>query len=399
MNSMTARLLTIGFILLWGCSLPHAVRAQTPAAISYGSIAPAESSAVLAASSEQYAPIFVAQNGSPATIAPIPSTPVTLPPVSPAVALPPFDPYAIPTQSSLFGSILPIGNSASAGQSPPSGIYSGNFDRFVPETYEAMRRFRDATSFEYTHLPRGKGTDAFGMDEIDMRMQLAFPCRLIPDNGKTGYLYVAPAGSLVWWNGPVSKPGNPGMSPNGFGAFLDVGMQPRFNETFGLVAWGRVGVFSDFEKVSSKAFRYQGRLEGIVHTSPQMQIHGGIIYYGRSRVKMLPTGGVVWTPNEDWILKLVFPDPKVSRRLWTGQQADWWGYVHADYTGGCWDISGLGLTDYNDIRLGMGVEFAAQNQIGGYFEFGGSFARELYSNGHRWASPPSVLYLKTGFIF
>ena len=395
---MTARLLTIGFALLFGCLLPNAVRAQTPAAISYGSIAPAESSAVLAAGAEQYAPILVAQNLSPATIAPIPSTPAALPATSPSVALPPFDPYAVPSQTPLFGSILPIGNpSTSVGQTPPSGIYSGNFDRFVPETYEAMRRFRDATSFEYTHLPGGSGASAFGMDEIDMRMQLAFPCRFIPDNGKPGYLYIAPAGSLVWWNGPVGQLYH--MSPNGFGAFLDVGMQPKFNETFGLIAWGRVGLFSDFEKVSSDALRFQGRLEGTVRTSPQMQIQGGMIYYGRARIKMLPTGGVVWTPNEDWVLKLIFPNPKVSRRLWTGPQADWWGYVHADYAGGSWDISGPGLTDYNDIRLGMGIEFAAQNQIGGYFEFGGSFARELYSNGHRWASPPTVLYLKTGFIF
>jgi len=180
---------------------------------------------------------------------------------------------------------------------------------------------------------------------------------------------------------------------------LDIGMQPQFNETFGLIAWGRVGVFSDFEKVSSDAFRFQGRLEGTVKTSPQLKVHGGVIYYGRSRVKMLPTAGVVWTPNDDWVLKLIFPNPKVSRRLWTGPQADWWGYVHMDYAGGSWDIHGLGLTDYNDVRLGVGVEFAAPNRMGGYFEFGGSFARELYSHGDSWASPPTVLYLKTGFIF
>ena len=394
MDTMTPRIVAIGLTLIFGHLLPEGLRAQTPAAISYGSIAPAESSTALGA---QYAPILVAQNTLPAQIAPISNTPAPLSTVSPSV-LPPFDPYATPAQTTWFDSILSVGNSrgTSIGQSPPSGIYSGNFDRFVPETYEAMRRFRDATSFEYTHLPRGGKENGFGMDEIDLRMQLAFPCRFIPDNGKTGFLYVAPSGSLVWWNGPA---GLPDMSPNGFGAFVDVGMQPQFNETFGLIAWGRVGIFSDFENVSSDAFRFQGRLEGVVNASPQIQVHGGVIYYGRSRVKMLPTGGVVWRPDDDWVLKLIFPNPKVSRRLWTGPQADWWGYVHMDYAGGSWDISGLGLTDYNDVRLGMGVEFAAPNQMGGYVEFGGSFARELYSNGHRWANLPSVLYLKTGIIF
>jgi hypothetical protein len=280
-----------------------------------------------------------------------------------------------------------------------SNVYSGNFDRFVPETYEAVRRFRDATSFEYTHLPRtGNKQKAFGMDEIDMRMQLAFPCRFVPNNGRTGTFYVAPGGSLVWWNGPTS----PEMSPNGFGAFLDLGVQPKFNDVFSLNAWGRLGVFSDFANVTSDAVRYQGRLEGVGAISPQVQLHAGVIYYGRSRVKLLPTVGLVWTPDENWVLRLVFPNPKVSRRLWTGPQADWWGYVLMDYAKGnwSWDIKPQdGLTDYNDIRLGAGIEFATPNRVGGYFEFGGSFDRELYSSGHRLQRPPSALYLKMGFIF
>ena len=71
-----------------------------------------------------------------------------------------------------------------------------------------------------------------------------------------------------------------------------------------------------------------------------------------------------------------------------------------DYAGGSWDISGhSGLTDYNDIRLGLGIEFAMPNRIGGYFEFGGSFDRELYFERQRQINPPTVLYLKTGFIF
>jgi len=346
---MLARFVAISFVLIFGSLLPEVLCAQTPAVLSYGSIVP--SSTVLAANTEQYTPILLAQTPAPITpFSPPPALPAT-PPVAPSF----FDPYAVPSQAP--HSIFSIGNS-SVGQSPPSGIYSGNFDRFVPETYEAMRRFRDATSFEYTHLPRGKEDHAFGMDEIQMRMQLAFPCRWIPDHGGTGYLYVAPAGSLVWWNGPA---GPPNMSPNGFGAFLDVGVQPKFNETFGLVAWGRVGLFSDFEKVTSDAWRFQGRLEGVAKISPQLEARGGVIYYGRSRVKMLPTVGVVWTPNDDWVLKLIFPNPKVSRRLWTGPQSDLWGYVHLDYAGGSWDIKGCGLTDYNDIRLGAGIEFARTN--------------------------------------
>ena len=388
---MAERFLTIGSLLMLGMGLFSGVAgAQTPAAINYGSLVPPTGS-----------PILVAQTSLPAPITPAPVTPAAPPVAAPALMLPPLDPYSSPAQTSWFNSLMPVGNTGTSGlgQSPPNNIYSGNFDRFFPETYEAMRRFRTATSFQYTHLPRGSKENGFGMDEIDIRMQLGIPCRFIPDNGRTGFLYIAPGGSLAWWNGPAGW-GTPAehMSPNGFGAFLDVGVQPRFNESFGLIAWGRVGVFSDFENVTSDALRYQGRLEGVFHSSSQMQVHAGVIYYGRSRVKILPTLGVVWTPDEDWVLKLVFPNPKVSYRLWKGPQGDLWSYVHMEYAGGSWDIKGLGQTDYNDVRLGVGVEFGTLSRVGGYFEFGGSFSRELYYGGHSM-SLPSAMYLKTGFIF
>ena len=327
--------------------------------------------------------------------------------------LQPMDPYAVPTSTSLFGgsgsstASTPLFNSGNFGSqstaqnygqsSTASGVYSGNFDRFVPETYDAMRRFREATSFEFLYLPGGNKSNSFGLTEIDLRMQLAIPCRFIPTNGTgQGFFYVAPGGGVAWWDGPV---GPPDMSPNGFKAFLDFGVRPQFNDVFGLNAWFRFGVFSDFKDVSSKSLRYQGRIEGIFNVSREVQIFAGIIYMDRARVKIMPTGGVVWTPRDDLVLKLVFPNPKISKRLWNNGNSEWWGYVQADYGGDSWSIKGLGKTDYNDIRVGIGLEFETISRVGGYFEFGGSFGREIYSNHTKWASPPDVIYLKTGFVF
>ena len=395
---MTARFLSMGFVLIFGgLFLSASIVAQTPAPITYGSIAPSENASLFSAISQQSSPVYyLAQSTSPAPIAPPTTSPSIPPPVNPSAILPQFDPYAVPAQTTWFNSLFPTGTGPSGlGQSPPSSVYSGNFDRFVPETYEAIRRFRNATSFQYTHLPRGKKSRGFGMDEIDIRMQLAFPCRLVPDNGRTGYVYLTPGGSLVWWNGPNS----PDMPPSAFSSFLDFGIEPRFNDAFGLIAWGRIGVFSDYQNVTTDAFRYQGRLEGVFTASPRTQFHAGVIYYGRARVKIMPTLGVVWTPDDDWVLKLIFPNPKVMYRFHRGPQADWWAYTHMEYAGGSWDIKGYnGLTDYNDLRLGMGVEFATPGQVRGYFEFGGSVARELYNSEHRQGLP-SVLYLKMGVTF
>ncbi|MDR2115947.1 MAG: hypothetical protein LBP87_06170 [Planctomycetaceae bacterium] len=367
-----------------------------------------------------YNPVFIAQNTSSGTISPnnpnISAQPViTTPPTTSAspiltnpastssisasslLSLQPFDPYATPYSSfgsPLLGSASYNGNSGYIGK---SGIYSGNFEQFVPETYAAMRRFREATRFDYTFLPGGNKSNSFGMNEIDIRMQLGIPCRYIPSGSSgTGFFYVAPGANLVWWEGPV---GPPHFSPNGFGAFVDFGMQPQFNDVFSLNAWFRLGLFSDFEHVSSEAFRYQGRFEGIFNVSQNVQISVGIIYLDRVRHKIIPTGGIIWTPRDDLVLKLIFPNPKISKRLWNSGNAEWWGYFQGDYGGGSWSIDGIGQTDYNDIRIGVGLEFETLTRVGGYLEFGGSFARELYSNNNKWAEPPNVLYIKTGFIF
>jgi hypothetical protein len=364
-------------------------------------------------------PVFVAQNSEVHTVTPsitgsIPTgsadsvfipTPILTPstPVNgSSLILQPFDPYAVPTSlpTTSGSTILGLGTASYNGNSAPvgsSGIYSGNFERLVPETYEAMRRFREATRFDFAYLPGGKKSNSFGMSEINLRLQLGFPCRFIPSNGSgTGFFYVAPGANLLWWNGPA---GPPHMSPNGFGAFLDFGMQPQFNEVFSLNAWFRFGVFSDFKRISSDSFSYQGRLEGLFNVDPKIQIIAGIIYLDRQRHKILPTVGVVWTLRDDLVLKLTFPNPKISKRLWNSGSAEWWGYVQGDYGGGCWSIDGIGRTDYNDVKIGAGIEFETQTRIGGYFECGGSFARELYSHGQKWAKPPNVLYLKTGIIF
>jgi hypothetical protein len=366
--------------------------------IGYGSNGSTPSDIVLNFNPNSYSPILVAQNTPTGTIV-TPTQPVitTPPPVSASSPLfqQPFDPYATPNSSFVSsGSTSYNGNSGYTGN---SGIYSGNFEQFVPETYQAMRRFREATRFDYTLLPGGDKANSFGLNEIDIRMQLGIPCRFIPNSGSgTGFFYVAPGANLVWWDGPA---GPPHMSPNGFGAFLDFGMQPQFNEVFSLNAWFRLGLFSDFKHVSSDAFRYQGRFEGIFNVSPNVQISAGVIYLDRVRNKIMPTGGVIWSPRDDLVLKLVFPNPKISKRLWNSGNAEWWGYVQGDYGGGSWSIDGIGKTDYNDIRIGAGLEFETLTRIGGYVELGGSFGRELYSQHQKWAKPSNVLYFKTGFIF
>jgi len=369
---------------------------STPGAAQYGSIG--------LSFNDSYSPgtLLVAQNTSvaPATITPVsPTTTLTTP--SATAPYTSIDPYAVPNNTSPSPWTGVLGTLPSANGSEPK-VYSGNMEQFFPETYQAMRRFREATSVNYTFIPAGNKDEwnYFGVNEFDFRMQLGFPSRFIPNSGPgctgPGFFYVAPGGSLLWWDGP--DVGEPGMSPNGFSASLDIGMTPQFNETFSLDAWFRFGVFSDFNKANANSLRYQGRLAGMFNVSRQFKVVAGILYMDRARIKLLPTGGVIWTPREDIILRLTFPNPKLSMRIYNTGRVEWWGYLQGDYGGGSWTIDGE-KTDYNDIRIGLGVEFETLTKVGGFFEVGGAFNREIYSYGNAWCKPNSMVYLKTGFVF
>ncbi|GHT10681.1 hypothetical protein FACS1894170_03180 [Planctomycetales bacterium] len=401
-------LLRLAGIIVLALLLPYQASAQVPAPIQYGSIGSTDFSvaakpADIVAPVLDFSPIYVAQNTAPAAISTTP--PPVAPPLTAQQTLPAFDPYQTSASSwfSSFGQTASPASSSALGQPSSLGQSSsslGSFDKYTSNTVQSIRRFREATSFDFSYLPGGNKVNSFGLGQADVQMRLAFPCRFIPNNtgasSGTGWFYVVPGASFFWFDGPV---GPPDMSANAFGTYLKFGTEPQFNNVFGLRAWGQLGIFSDYHKITSDAFRFSGDLEGTVQISPQMQIVAGVLYLGRERIRVLPTGGLIYRPSEDWTLRLVFPNPKITKHLWKGQYADVSGYIDADYCGNTWDIKYIGATDYNDIRVGTGLEFVTPRKIAGYFEFGGSFARELYSNGQRWCKAPEVLYLKTGFVF
>ena len=126
--------------------------------------------------------------------------------------------------------------------------------------------------------------------------------------------------------------------------------------------------------------------------SPHMTLKAGVWYLDRVQVKILPAGGLVWTPNADIYFNILFPNPKIAKRLTTWGNTEWWLYASGDYGGGTWTIKrNTGLRrrrvhpadgtytrfDYNDIRVAVGLEFKTPRQLEGHFEVGLSCSRQL----------------------
>ena len=102
-----------------------------------------------------------------------------------------------------------------------------------------------------------------------------------------------------------------------------------------------------------------GRGLGVITLTPTVQIAAGVVYIDRVQIKLLPAGGIIWTPNPDARYEILFPNPKLARRWTTIGNTDVWLYATGEYGGGSWTIQRIGFTDqadYNDIRVGGGIE-------------------------------------------
>jgi phospholipase/lecithinase/hemolysin len=142
------------------------------------------------------------------------------------------------------------------------------------------------------------------------------------------------------------------------------------------------GLYTDFKDVNFESFKMRGRALAIVAFSKQFQIVGGVMYVNRNRIKLLPAGGVIWNPSDDFRCFLVFPQPKVSYRLATLGDTQVWGYVAGEFGGGRWEIGGANDTtaislDYTDIRVLAGVECVCGPRLKEHVEVGYVFSRKI----------------------
>jgi len=332
----------------------------------------------------------------PVTPGAVPGPSVTYP--GPGAIQPPpsaWDPYAPP------GSMPPPAlTSPSYSSSPTSPTMP---DWAMPAK---MQRFLDELRMDYHYLsPRG--SKKFGTNDLELTSTFAFPMFY---NTETP-LRVTPGFAFHWWEGPSQQgaviPGILGrLPPRVYDAYLDATWDPHVVGPLGAELGVRVGVYSDFQKVTSDSLRYMGHGLFVWDMPPNLTLKGGIVYLDRVRIKILPAGGVVWKPHKDLEFDLIFPYPKISRRMTTFGNTDWRIYVRGEYGGGSWAIKPdkiagpVDQVDYNDLRCALGFEFERASRLSGLTEIGLAFDRELVvrSTGAKY-SPSTTIFLRAGLVY
>ncbi len=303
-----------------------------------------------------------------------------------------------------------IGESTASFVIPPVMSDDPVFNPITPATSEEettiqkVFKYRGDASASYLFVP--KGDDAgLGMHEVEGRLLFAFPWETMRERTclNNGYFLLTPSFKYNHWS-QSNVPSAPFEMPDStFDAGLTTLLTTQLRDLEVKVELS-VGLASSFKKVDGDAFYIRGRAMGAlpIDNDKQVQATGGLIYYDRIEYKIVPSGGIIWRPNEQNVVRLVYPDPRWSRYLTKLNETDWWFYIGGEIGGGRWlieDRAGRSFnTDYNDYRVGLGLTFDCVKMKGG-FEVGGAFGRKLVSKQGVWYEPKDSVYLKTGFLF
>jgi hypothetical protein len=381
---------------------------------------------------------------TPGTFAPAPVTPYSSP-VGSGVAPASANPQTYVSPGSGFGppgSVSPFNPNATL---PPPGSYSGTLpppspglDPYATPGYtpapllaqdpyfnygatpipmQAMTKFLQDIRLDY-HWFLGHGDHELGINDFDLSATFAIP---IFGNPNTPLL-VTPGFGLQLWEGPVSvlstPPNDPpaaDLPPQTYDGYIDTAWKPQISQAFGGDLSFRIGLYSDFTTTTTSSIRFTGTALGVISLSPSFKIKAGIWYIDRLQIKLLPAGGIVWTPNPEWEFNILFPNPKIRMHWRNFGSTDWWIYCAGDYGGGSWTIKRANIPgisdpvvagqndafDYDDIRVSVGLEFSTPRNFNGWFEMGGAFARQIhYRSGFPDNFfPNNALFLRAGLAY
>jgi hypothetical protein len=108
---------------------------------------------------------------------------------------------------------------------------------------------------------------------------------------------------------------------------------------------------ADFRRsLDSNAYMFDGRVVLFYQASAQWRLAMGAAYWNRVTDLIIPYGGVIWTPNDQWELRLLFPKARISRywgRVW-GKNL--WTYGTLGYDLQAWQV---GIQDPSHIKTRM----------------------------------------------
>ncbi len=252
------------------------------------------------------------------------------------------------------------------------------------------------SSSEFTWLFSGSDAHDFGIFDIELKEIFGFPCPT-----RQSPLIVTPGFAVHFFDGP-KEPDLPGQV---YDAYMQFRWMRQLGPRWGVDLAVTPGWYSDWEQGSHRALRISGYGAGRFTWTPQLKIALGVAYLDREDLNVLPVGGLIWTPREDWNFELVAPRPRIAWRAGprspSKAEEESWLYLAGELGGGAWAIqraSGANdLVSYHDYRVILGTEHKKAGRSTGWTEVGYVFWRKLeYRSGPEEIEPSDTLFLRLG---
>jgi hypothetical protein len=303
----------------------------------------------------------------------------------------PYAPAPGPPYSTTPSALYPDSNPAPMQTAPPGTIF--------PSLAQPLRLLQELR-FRQTFLARGDGNEGFGVTSSEISSTFTLPILY----SQTPVL-ITPGFGAHFLNGPLTGPPSyADLPPVVYDAYLDVAWKPRITNWLSADLGARAGIYSDFHAVNTQSIRIMGRAIALIALRTDLQLAAGVVYLDRNLIKLLPAGGVIWTPNADTRFDIVFPNPKLSHRFTTVGTTDVWVYLAGEYGGGAWTVrraSGASDNfDYNDIRISLGIDAYGASRVRGMAEVGWVLDRQIiYRSGTPQFDPADTVMVRAGLNY
>jgi hypothetical protein len=254
-------------------------------------------------------------------------------------------------------------------------------------------------NFNVLWSPKSGGHKGLGVTQLDLSATFALP---LPTADSP---FVITPMFQTWFFDPKIK----GYATNKtlYSTGLDFRwIRPVVKNKFTLDLGVTTSYNGDFKVKASKAMRFPAHVAGIWDCNPRLKVVLGVLYLDRRDWDWLPMVGMIWTPQEDLSVELVFPRIRIAQRIrWFGSaagddQSDWI-YAGLEFGGGSWGIeynNFSGELVYRDMKLLLGYERRCASGVVLGLEFGYMGERK-YEFEHYRTQPADCVFVRLRTAF
>lgn len=243
----------------------------------------------------------------------------------------PIDPNAVPYEGQPYmapgqggGPWFTDPYSVNSNQNPTANLYSWGIEGPKPYVMGWV------SQYAFGFLPKEeteKGLGQFGIFEIDAEWKYATP------SVYQNIFSFAQQFSMRGFDGPT---GNPPLTTSLPGEVYHIGWDFEFSTPVAGPWYAQFGfnpsINSDFKgSLSSDAWNLDARAIAYYQQSPTLTYALGAGFWDRVDDRVVPYAGVIYTPNNRWEYKLVFPEPSITYYGGTLLGFHEWFYVRGEW--------------------------------------------------------------------